>query len=119
MKHHGNDATTWTRSSSPVSVGDLFTQFMHFYSTEAVSIRTAKRDKPGLKLPIHVVLHGDNTTSEVGPSIEDPFNEAKNLGNVMNAASLVRLREELLRANTLCPADSLAELLEPWAPPVA
>merc|ERR1740117_800816 len=125
MKHHGNDATTWTRSSSPVSVGDLFTKFMHFYSTEfnwrteAVSIRTATRDKPGLKLPIHVVLHGDNTTSEVGPSIEDPFNEAKNLGNVMNAASLVRLREELLRANTLCPAGSLAELLEPWAPPVA
>jgi len=125
MKNHDSNATSWTRSSSSVSVGDLFKRFMHFYSTEfnwrteAVSIRSATREKPGLKLPIHVVLHGDSSTSEVGPSIEDPFNEAKNLGNVMNAASLVRLREELSRANSLCPNNSLAELLEPWAPPVA
>jgi len=125
MNHHSNDAASWSRSSSSISVGDLFKKFMYFYSSdfnwraEAVSIRAAKREKPGLKLPIHVVLHGDNTTSEVGPSIEDPFNEAKNLGDVMNAASMVRLREELTRANSLCPTSSLAELLEPWAPPVA
>jgi hypothetical protein len=118
-----NDSTSWSPSSSKVSTGDLFKKFMHFYSTEfdwrteAISVRAGKRQKPGLNLPIHVVLHGDGTTSEVGPSIEDPFDEAKNLGNVMNSASLVRLREELQRANNLCTTSSLADLLEPWAPP--
>jgi hypothetical protein len=118
-----NDSTSWSPSSSKVSTGDLFKKFMRFYSTEfdwrteAISVRAGKRQKPGLNLPIHVVLHGDGTTSEVGPSIEDPFDEAKNLGNVMNSASLVRLREELQRANNLCTTSSLADLLEPWAPP--
>jgi hypothetical protein len=116
---------SWKRAANcdKVSAGDLFKKFMHFYSTEfdwrteAVSIRSACRQKPGLHLPIHVVLHADGTTSEVGPSIEDPFDETKNLGNVMNSASLVRLREELQRANALCTTSTLAELLEPWAPP--
>jgi hypothetical protein len=118
-----SDSTTWTPSSSNVSAGDLFKKFMQFYSTEfdwrseAVSVRAGKRQKPGLNLPIHVVLHADGATSEVGPSIEDPFDEAKNLGNVINSASLVRLREELHRAHSLCSTGSLAELLEPWAPP--
>jgi len=115
---------TWSPSVSTVSAGELFKKFMHFYSTqfewraEAVSVRSGKREKPGLSLPLHVVIHEDNNTTEVGPSIEDPFNEARNLGSVMNAASLARLREELQRANTLCTSGSLAELLEPWAPPV-
>jgi len=119
-----NNSTTWTPLSSEVSAGDLFKKFMQFYSSEfdwrseAVSIRAGKRQKPGLNLPIHVVLHANGTTTEVGPSIEDPFDDAKNLGNVINAASLVRLREELHRANNLCTTSSLAELLEPWAPPV-
>jgi hypothetical protein len=118
-----SDSTTWTPSLSNVSAGDLFKKFMQFYSTEfdwrseAVSVRAGKRQKPGLNLPIHVVLHTDGTSSEVGPSIEDPFDEAKNLGNVINSASLVRLHEELHRAHSLCTTGSLAELLEPWAPP--
>jgi len=118
-----NNPTTWTPSSSEASSGDLFKKFMTFYSsefdwrTEAVSIRAGKRQKPGLNLPIHVVLHANGKTTEVGPSIEDPFDDAKNLGNVINAASLVRLREELHRANSLCTTSSLAGLLEPWAPP--
>merc|ERR1719276_436020 len=118
-----NTETTWTPSVCEITAGDLFKKFMKFYSTEfdwrseAVSIRAGKRQKPGLKLPIHVVLHADGTTTEVGPSIEDPFDEAKNLGNVINSASLARLREELHRANSLCTTSSLAELLEPWAPP--
>merc|ERR1719503_296484 len=118
-----NTETTWTPSVCEITAGDLFKKFMKFYSTEfdwrseAVSIRAGKRQKPGLKLPIHVVLHADGTTTEFGPSIEDPFDDSKNLGNVINSASLARLREELHRANSLCTASSLAELLEPWAPP--
>jgi len=124
MKHPLADDSTWSPSSSSTAIGDLFKKFMHFYSTEfdwrseAVSVRSGKRQKPGLNLPIHVVLHGESTTSEVGPSIEDPFDEGRNLGSVMNAASLVRLREELQRANDLSTSGSLAELLEPWAPPM-
>jgi hypothetical protein len=120
----GNDSTSWTPSSSKVTAGDLFKKFMHFYSTEfdwrteAVSVRAGKRQKVEtmVKLPLHVIVHEDGKTSEVAPSIEDPFHEAKNLGN-MTSASLVRLREELQRANDLCTTGSLAELLEPWAPP--
>jgi len=126
MKHQvAGDEATWSPSASTVSAGDLFKQFMRFYSNqfdwraEAVSVRVGKREKPGLKLPLHVILHDDNKTTEVGPSIEDPFNEAKNLGNAMNQSSLSRLREELQRADSLCTTGSLAELLEPWAPPVA
>jgi len=124
MKHPRANDSTWTPSSSAIPIGDLFKKFMRFYSTEfdwqseAVSVRSGKRQKPGLNLPIHVVLHGDSTASEVGPSIEDPFDEGRNLGSVMNAASLVRLREELQRADGLCTTGSLAELLEPWAPPM-
>lgn len=126
MKHPpANSETIWSPSTSTVSAGELFKKFMQFYSTqfdwraEAVSVRTGKREKPGLNLPLHVVLHEDNTTTEVGPSIEDPFNEARNLGSVMNPSSLSRLREELQRAEKLCTTGSMAELLEPWAPPVA
>lgn len=118
-----NDEGTWSPSNSTVSVGELFKAFMKFYNTqfdwraEAVSVRTGRREKPGLSLPLHVVLHENDKTTEMGPSIEDPFNEAKNLGDVMNAGSLSRLREELQRAENLCTAGCLAELLEPWAPP--
>jgi len=120
-----DDEQSWKPSTSEASVGDLFKQFMTFYNsqfdwnTEAVSVRLGQRDKPGLNLPLHVVLNETDRTTEVGPSIEDPFNDARNLGNVMTAASLARLREELARATRLCNSGSLPELLEPWAPPAA
>jgi len=126
MKHPANDDDkSWAPSTSVTTVGELFKQFMNFYNsqfdwkTEAVSVRLGKREKPGLNLPIHVVLHENDSTTEVGPSIEDPFNDARNLGNVMTAASLARLREELARATTMCSNGSLTQLLEPWAPPAA
>merc|ERR1719162_763798 len=88
------EETMWEPSASTISSGELFKKFMRFYSTEfnwrteAISIRSGKRDKPGLSLPLHVVVHEDNKTTEVGPSIEDPFNEARNLGSVTNPSSL-------------------------------
>lgn len=106
------------------SVGTLFKEFLHFYNsqfdwaTEAISVRYACRQKPGTNLPLHVIVHENGKTSEVGPSIEDPFDETKNLGAGMHATSFARLREELARAadfSTRCA--SLVELLEPWAPP--
>jgi len=119
------DEKPWTPSASVVTVSELFKEFMSFYSSqfdwksEAVSVRLGQREKPGLNLPLHVILHEEGNTTEVGPSIEDPFNSARNLGSVMNAASLARLREELSRATHLCSNGTLTQLLEPWAPPAA
>ena len=63
------------------------------------------------------MVNSDGTT-QVGPSIEDPFDAKKNLSSGMNVASLARLHEELTRAEQMCSSNtSLAELLEPWAPP--
>jgi DNA polymerase sigma len=106
------------------SVGTLFKEFLNFYNsqfewaTEAVSIRSACRQRPGTKLPLHVIVHDDGKTSEVAPSIEDPFDESKNLAAGMNTTSLARLREEFARAADFSTRGaSLVELLEPWAPP--
>jgi hypothetical protein len=105
------------------SAGLLFKNFVHFYEAqfdwrnEAVSIRTSERKPPGLDLPLHIIVNDDGTQSEVGPSIEDPFQKAQNLGDHMNAASMKRLKEELTRAEALCQQSaSLTELLEPWVP---
>lgn len=69
-------------------------------------------------MPLHVIVHDDGQTTEVGPSIEDPFDELKNLATCTHATSLLRLREELARADKLnSEGASLANLLEPWAPP--
>jgi len=106
------------------SVGALFKEFLSFYNsqfdwgTEAISVRSACRQKPGNRLPLHVIVHDDGKTSEVAPSIEDPFDETKNLGAGMHATSFARLREELARAADFSTKGaSLVELLEPWAPP--
>jgi len=118
-------ASSWTPPSNcDKSVGTLFKEFLHFYNsqfdwrTEAISVRFACRQKPGTHLPLHVIVHEDGKTSEIGPSIEDPFDETKNLGVGMHAASFARLREELARAAEFSAKGvSLVELLEPWAPP--
>merc|ERR1719213_839603 len=105
------------------SVGELFKEFMHFYhasfdwKAEAVSVRAGKRNQPGLTLPLHIILHDDGKT-EVGPSIEDPFDNSQNLGEILHAASVARLHEEFARADAMCNTGcSLDALLEPWMPP--
>jgi len=105
------------------SVGELFKDFAHFYGStfdwrnEAISVRLGRRGPPHLGLPLHIVLRDDAAT-EVGPSIEDPFDQRRNLGECTTAASLTRLHEELTRAAELCERGApLAKLLEPWVPP--
>jgi len=105
------------------SAGSLFKEFVHFFNTsfdwrnEAVSIRTGHRGSPSLELPLHIIVSDESPMSQVGPSVEDPFHAAQNLGDGMNLMSLTRLKEELSRAEAMCDLDaSLAELLEPWAP---
>jgi hypothetical protein len=105
------------------TAGHLFKDFVHFYETqfdwhnEAVSISASERKSPSLDLPLHIIVSDDGTKSEVGPSIEDPFQKAQNLSDHMNAVSLKRLKEELARAGALCrQSASLTELLEPWVP---
>lgn len=106
------------------TVGQLFKDFVKFYARdfdfrgEAVSVRAARRAGPGLALPLHVVIGEDGSSTHVAPSIEDPFDTGRNLGEWSTAASLARLREELARADEICTGGaSLSELLEPWAPP--
>lgn len=108
------------------SVGDLFTDFIKFYAAEfdwhkeAVSVLTGRRSPPDIALPLHIILHEDGVTTEVGPSIEDPFELATNVGACTTQNSMARLREELERAVRLCSGGAcLTELLEPWAPPAS
>mmetsp|Transcript_124915 Transcript_124915/g.249427 ORF Transcript_124915/g.249427 Transcript_124915/m.249427 type:complete len:589 (+) Transcript_124915:123-1889(+) len=105
------------------SVGELFKDFAHFYGStfdwrnEAISVRLGRRGPPHLGLPLHIVLRDDSAT-EVGPNIEDPFDQRRNLGECTTSASLTRLHEELTRAADLCERGApLAKLLEPWVPP--
>lgn len=120
--------SAWTPAENSTkkskSVGALFKEFVRFYSktfqwhSEGVSVRTGERSQPDLGPPPHVVLHEDGVTTEVGPSIEDPFEPKRNLGDCTTAASLARMHQELKRAEDLCDAGaSLTELLEPWVPP--
>jgi len=104
-------------------VSDLFIGFLRFYAEEinwhkeAVSVRLGRRASANLHLMLHIIVHEDQST-EVGPSIEDPFEPARNLGMSATATGVARLREELARAHGLAAARgaSLSELLEPWAP---
>lgn len=112
-----------TEAVKELSVAQLFCRFVAFYgqhfkwSKEAVSIRLGRRAAPSLSLPLHIVLREDGITSDIGPTIEDPFKAANNLGSCMNTVSLTRLHEELTRAVDLCTrGSSLTQLLEPWVP---
>jgi len=109
--------------SSSTTAGALFKEFVRFYAkefdwrTEAVSIRHGKRAAPDVHLPLHIIVNDEDGTTEVGPSIEDPFEAAHNLGARMTAVSLKHLKAEFDRANDLCMNGvSLTKLLEPWAP---
>jgi len=119
------DADSGLIATSDKTSAMLFKEFMKFYSTvfdwrnEAISIRVGKRGKPSLKLPLHIIVREEGGETKVGPSIEDPFDEAVNLATGMGCVSVTRLQEELSRAHNLCVgAASLAALLEPWAPEV-
>lgn len=103
-------------------VSDLFIQFVNFYAQEidwhkeAVSVRLGRRASANLHLMLHIIVHEDQST-EVGPSIEDPFEPARNLGMSTTSVGMARLREEFARARALTSHNVLlSELLEPWAP---
>jgi len=113
-------------SEAPVAakalVSELFVQFVRFYAQEldwrkeAVSVRLGRRASANLHLMLHIIVHEDQNT-EVGPSIEDPFEPARNLGMSTTSVGMGRLREEFARAAALTGRSaSLSELLEPWAP---
>jgi len=120
----GESSKSWKPPTNcDKSIGTLFKEFLNFYNsqfkwgTEAVSVRFGCRQQPGAQLPLHVIVNESQGT-EVGPSIEDPFDETKNLGDGMHTTSFARLREELARAAELIANDiPLVKLLEPWAPP--
>jgi hypothetical protein len=124
MGKKSEEKSKWTPPAGAAKpIGTLFKEFVHFYAREfdwrkeAISVRTGRRQAPDLSLSLNIVVNSDGTT-QVGPSIEDPFDAAKNLSSGMNVASLARLHEELTRAEQMCSSNlSLAELLEPWAPP--
>jgi hypothetical protein len=109
--------------ASHVSVAALFKAFVHFYASEfdwrkeAVSVRLGKRCAPSLALPLHLVEDLGLPAATVAPSIEDPFNVKRNVSMCMTGSGLLRMREELARAEDLFKrAGSLAELLELWVP---
>lgn len=111
------------RNVHSASVASLFAGFAHFFSQtidwrrEAVSVRAGKRQAPAQKLPLHIVEFGNGST-EVAPSIEDPFEPTRNLSALMTTVSLARFREEFARVDALCSRDaSLSEILEPLVPP--
>lgn len=111
------------RVAAETSVGALFKEFMKFFQeefdwcNEVVSIRSGQRASPGSNFPLHLIVGSEAKASQVGPSIEDPFQAGQNLGECMTEVSLARLKEELSRAQQLCIREaSLSELLEPWAP---
>uniref|UniRef100_A0A7S1RF25 PAP-associated domain-containing protein n=1 Tax=Alexandrium catenella TaxID=2925 RepID=A0A7S1RF25_ALECA len=108
--------------AAKVPVSELFIQFVRFYSQEinwhkeAVSVRLGRRASANLHLMLHIIVHEDQST-EVGPSIEDPFEPARNLGMSTTSVGMARLREEFARARTLTSSGtSLSEIIEPWAP---
>lgn len=111
-------------TDSRMSVGSLFKEFVQFYHSEfdwraeAVSVRLGARAAPDLTLPFHIIVKEDGCSSEVAPSVEDPFEVSRNLADHMTADSLHRLRAEFARAESLCAREaSLTELLELWRPP--
>jgi hypothetical protein len=108
-----------------LTVGELFKGFVLFYNRtfewgeELVCVRSGQRARAGDEFPIHMIQHEDPAKQPlVGPSIEDPFEPAHNLGECATAISLARLREEMNRADEMCSKGvALGELLEPWVPP--
>lgn len=104
-------------------LGELFRAFVDFYArnvdwrVEAASSLAGKRAAPNLNLELHIVVHEDQS-SEVAPSVEDPFDPTRNLGSSLTTIGVKRLREELERASQMLQEGaSFSSLLEPWTPP--
>jgi len=105
------------------SVRDLFRGFIGFYGRfdakrEAVSVRLGRRGAPGARLSMYMMPRENGRANEAAPTIEDPFDQARNLATTMTAEGLKRFREELERAASMFAGESpqLSELLQPWAP---
>jgi len=105
-----------------MSVASLFAGFVRFYAEEidwereAVSVRLGQRKSANKHLMVHMVVN-EEKHPEVGLSIEDPFEPARNLGTSVTSGGMSRFKEELGRANSLLRRRGLlSELLEPWAP---
>merc|ERR1719293_645640 len=123
QKQQRSEHAETCQNSTQVSVACLFEQFVRFYTktfnwrNEAVSVRAGKRAPPSMSLPLHIVTL-ENGSTDVAPSLEDPFEPRQNLSGCMTGISLDRLREELSRAQDLLKRSaSLSELVEPWVPP--
>jgi len=90
------------------SAGALVKDFFRFYAeecdlfTEVVCIRTGQRCKRIPPLPPADVRLVEEELAEAIPRIKDPFNAAIDLESGMLAKAIVRLKEELTRASTLC-----------------
>jgi len=111
------------QNATQLSTACLFEQFIRFYTktfnwrNEAISVRAGKRAPPPMSLPLHIVTL-ENGSSDVAPSVEDPFEPSRNVSDCMTGICLGRLREELARAEeVLTRSASLSELVEPWVPP--
>jgi len=124
LKHRQSKASSGTQWSPPSddgppkAVGDLFKDFIEFYTAsfdlcnEMVSIRVGSRGPPGLSRSL------PEPQSETQVCIEDPFNPTCNLGSDLTTFTWSRLQDELRRAAALCAEGcSLTDLLEPWKPP--
>mmetsp|Transcript_137942 Transcript_137942/g.243272 ORF Transcript_137942/g.243272 Transcript_137942/m.243272 type:complete len:514 (-) Transcript_137942:44-1585(-) len=124
LKHRQSKASSGTQWSPPSddgppkAVGDLFKDFIQFYTAsfdlcnEMVSIRVGSRGPPGLSRSL------PEPQSETKVCIEDPFNPTCNLGSDLTTFTWSRLQDELRRAAALCAEGcSLTDLLEPWKPP--
>jgi hypothetical protein len=111
-----------TAACSQKTAADLFREFFSFFATEFDWLSEAASVRQGLRAAVEGLgarraFRADGAC-EVLPCVQDPFDISRNVGAAMTGDSIVRLREELRRAHELCARDaSLAELLQPWAPP--
>jgi hypothetical protein len=99
-------------------VAELFKEFVVFYASqfdwerEVLSVAKATRDA---RASAASALEWRRQVG--GLEISDPFDPTTNLANLLSKEGLLRLREELQRANALCGSNcSLSQLLEPWTP---
>lgn len=102
------------------TAADLFKEFFSFFATEFDWHTEAASVRQGLRAAVEGLgaRRAFRSDDACGPCVQDPFDISRNVGTAMTGDSIVRLREELRRAHELCARDaSLAELLQPWAPP--
>merc|ERR1719440_2654823 len=106
QKEKKDEQANAVQNSAQIPVACLFEHFVRFYAkafnwrNEAISVRTGKRAPPSMSLPLHIVSL-ENGSTDVAPSVEDPFEPKRNLSDGMTGVSLERLREELARAGDL------------------